>query len=309
MSFDKSAGCLFGLAVGDALGGTNEFKNGNSCYKFDPTSLKYVGGGPFDLRPGEWTDDTSMALALADSIISKQGFDIHDQMDRYVSWYRLGQYCTRQKIFDIGNATRSALERYESYGGQIAFCGDDSVWSSGNGGLMRMAPAAIGYQMRKSSCIVTCKVSSMTTHSSPVCKQSAQLLGMYLFRALKDDASKDDVLCTYDIVVGNSECGVIQTILDDSWKDAERTVSDGYAATTLRFALQCFADTNSFAECVAMAANAGGDSDTNAAVAGQIAGAYYGLSGIPQNLIDDIFWRDVIMDYSNKLWDFSQRKV
>lgn len=309
MSFDKSAGCLFGLAIGDAIGGTNEFKNGNSCYKFDPATLNYVGGGPFDLRPGEWTDDTSMALALADSIISKQGFDIHDQMDRYVSWYRLGQYCTRQKIFDIGNATRSALERYESYGGQIAFCGDDSVWSSGNGGLMRMAPAAVAYQMRKSSCIVTCKVSSMTTHSSPVCKQSAQLLGMYLFRALKDDASKDDVLCTYDIVVGNSECGVIQTILDDSWKDAERTVSDGYAATTLRFALQCFADTNSFAECVAMAANAGEDSDTNAAVAGQIAGAYYGLSSIPQNLIDDIFWRDVIMDYSNKLWDFSQRKV
>src|SRR5262245_13550710 len=105
---DRKRGCLLGLAVGDALGAAVEFQSPGS---FLPVA-EYRAGGPHGLAPGEWTDDTSMALALADSI-AQAGWDLDDQVNRYVSWWRKGTYSVNERCFDIGITTRAALQRFE----------------------------------------------------------------------------------------------------------------------------------------------------------------------------------------------------
>ncbi len=102
-------GCLLGLAVGDALGTTLEFRRPGT---FEPI-INMVGGGPFRLQPGQWTDDTSMALCLAESLIECKGFDPVDQLRRYCRWHREGYLSSTGICFDIGGTTRAALERFE----------------------------------------------------------------------------------------------------------------------------------------------------------------------------------------------------
>ena len=131
MSKDKTIGALVGLATGDALGTTLEFKPYNS---FEPIK-DIVGGGPFGLNPGAWTDDTSMALCLAESLIEKERFDIFDQSEKYLDWFRNGRNSVKGYCFDIGNNTRSALVSYENTGNPYYNDSD----AAGNGALMRLA--------------------------------------------------------------------------------------------------------------------------------------------------------------------------
>jgi ADP-ribosyl-[dinitrogen reductase] hydrolase len=113
---DRYRGALLGLAAGDALGTTLEFKPPGS---FEPIE-DMVGGGPFGLRAGQWTDDTSMALCLAESLVERGGFDPTDQMRRYVRWWREGVWSSTGSCFDIGVTTRSALRRFEETGEPLA---------------------------------------------------------------------------------------------------------------------------------------------------------------------------------------------
>jgi ADP-ribosyl-[dinitrogen reductase] hydrolase len=116
-----------GLAVGDALGAAVEFSSPGS---FAPVT-DYRSGGPHGLKAGEWTDDASMALALADSMASA-GWDLNDQARRYVEWWQAGKYSVNGRCFDIGITTRSALSRFVA--GQDALAsGDASERASGNG--------------------------------------------------------------------------------------------------------------------------------------------------------------------------------
>jgi len=131
---NRARGTLLGLAVGDALGTTLEFLAPGS---FEPLD-DMVGGGPFGLEAGQWTDDTSMALCLAESLIECGEFDPADQMRRYVRWYREGYLSSNGRCFDIGNTVRNALNRFETTG--EPFSGSTSPNSAGNGSLMRLAP-------------------------------------------------------------------------------------------------------------------------------------------------------------------------
>ena len=134
---DRRRGTLIGLAIGDALGAAVEFKSPGG---FAPVS-KYRGGGPHGLDAGEWTDDTSMALALADSIATA-GWDLNDQADRYVEWWKTGKYSVNGRCFDIGITTRSALGHYVAKKNALT-SGDRSDRASGNGSIMRLAPVPI----------------------------------------------------------------------------------------------------------------------------------------------------------------------
>jgi ADP-ribosylglycohydrolase len=136
---DRIRGALIGLAVGDAVGTTAEF---NPPSTFAPVT-DMVGGGPFRLRAGEWTDDTSMALCLAESLIECGGFDARDQMERYVKWWKTGHLSSTGHCFDIGNTTRAALARFVETGDPLS--GSTSPNAAGNGSLMRLAPAAMFY--------------------------------------------------------------------------------------------------------------------------------------------------------------------
>ena len=134
---DRSRGAFWGLAIGDALGAAVEFQPPGT---FEPV-VDYRSGGPHNLEPGEWTDDTSMALALADSI-AETGWDLDDQAARYVDWWRHGKYSINGRVFDVGNATCAALCRFVA-SGDARTSGSRREQLSGNGSIMRLAPVAI----------------------------------------------------------------------------------------------------------------------------------------------------------------------
>jgi ADP-ribosyl-[dinitrogen reductase] hydrolase len=124
---DRYQGTLLGLACGDAVGTTVEFCPRGS---FSPVT-DMTGGGPFGLEAGQWTDDTSMALCLAESLLEKDAFDPLDQMGRYLNWWRWGYLSSTGRCFDIGMTVRSALARYESTG--EPYSGSSDPQSAGNG--------------------------------------------------------------------------------------------------------------------------------------------------------------------------------
>jgi hypothetical protein len=134
---DRYRGALLGLACGDALGTTLEFESSGT---FKPVT-DIVGGGPFGLKPGEWTDDTTMALCLAENLIECNGFDPADQMTRYLRWYREGNLSSNGRCFDIGNTTRDALTRFERTG--EPYSGSTDKYSAGNRSIMRLAPVPL----------------------------------------------------------------------------------------------------------------------------------------------------------------------
>ena len=157
---NRYRGSLLGLAVGDALGTTLEFTSPGS---FDPID-DMVGGGPFSLQPGQWTDDTSMALCLAESLIECGGFDPADQMRRYVRWRREGYLSSTGTCFDIGVTTRRALSRFEQTGDP--FSGSTDPDAAGNGSLMRLAPVPLFYAGDPEEAIEKAGESSRTTHGA-----------------------------------------------------------------------------------------------------------------------------------------------
>lgn len=156
-------GCLIGLATGDALGTTLDFKAPGS---FIPL-IDMVDGGPFGLEPGEWTDDTSMALCLSESLIEKKGFDPKDQMERYCRWYREGYMSSNERCFDTGNTIRKALEDFEATGNPLS--GPTDSRSAGNDSIMRLAPVPLFYAKSTETAIGMSGKSSTTTHGARAC--------------------------------------------------------------------------------------------------------------------------------------------
>ena len=286
---DRCKGALYGLAIGDALGAAVEFKYPG---EFPPVTC-YRSGGPHRLAAGQWTDDTSMALALADSIIHK-GWDLDDQIKRYVDWWQNGTYSVNGECFDIGTTTRMALNEYV-FSGNVHTCADRSPESSGNGSIMRLAPVAIYgwsyYPFDLGRLLDMAEQSSVTTHASKQCKDCCRFMA-YLLAALINGEEKDKVLEGYQA----TSVPVVDTIVRGSYKlKSENTiVGGGWVVQSLEAALWAFYRSYSFEEAVLRAVNLGNDSDTTGAVCGQIAGAYYGYSAIPKHLIDGLDRKDMI---------------
>ena len=187
---NRCRGTLIGLAVGDALGAAVEFKSPGS---FKPVT-DYRNGGPHGLAAGEWTDDTSMALALADSIAV--GWDLNDQADRYVQWWQTGKYSVNGRCFDIGITTRSALGIYVAKKNALT-SGDRSDRASGNGSIMRLAPVPIRfghlYDNDLDELSRFAEESSLPTHASEECLSACRYLATVL-AALIHGEDRDKVL-------------------------------------------------------------------------------------------------------------------
>lgn len=266
-------GCLLGLAVGDALGTTLEFKAPGSFVPIDDM----IGGGPFDLQPGQWTDDTSMALCLAHSLLYREGFDAADQMNRYCNWYRHGYLSSTGACFDIGNTVRQALERYLE--GEGAFSGSDDPRSAGNGSLMRLAPVAMYYAHRPEVLAERAADSSRTTHAAAEALDACRLFALQLRTALVG-GNRTQVLHAQDVALETPALRAL-AVRDHATVPAAHIRGTGYVVDALSAALWCFATTDSFADAVLRAANLGDDADTTAAICGQLAGAFYGIDGIP----------------------------
>src|SRR5262245_43730555 len=178
LSLNRRRGALLGLAVGDALGAAVEFKQPGT---FEPVS-GYRGGGPHRLGPGEWTDDTSMALALADSI-GERGWDLTDQTERYVAWWRTGAYSVTGQCFDIGTTTAAALRRFAATR-DVRTCGDTAPHTSGNGSIMRLTSVPVAYMDlfpdSNAQLVQRLIESSQTTHASAQCVSACAYMGVML---------------------------------------------------------------------------------------------------------------------------------
>ena len=278
---NRYRGALLGLATGDALGTTLEFSAPGS---FTPIT-DIVGGGPFLLKPAQWTDDTSMALCLAESLIECRGFDPVDQLQRYVRWWRKGHLSSTGICFDIGMTTSTALRRFEKT--REAYCGSSCSSAAGNGSIMRLAPVPLFYASNPQQAIEKSAESSRTTHGATTAVDACRYLGALIVGAI-NGATKEELLSErYSPVVSYWQKHPLVSDVDEvaagSFKHREppQIQGSGYVVSSLEAALWAFHKTNSFQDGALLAVNLGDDADTTGAVYGQLAGAYYGEKGIP----------------------------
>lgn len=294
---DRKRGALIGLAVGDALGAAVEFRQPGT---FSPVTC-YRSGGPHDLEAGEWTDDTSLALALADSI--GRGWDINNQIQEYIKWWEDGKYSVTGVCFDIGRTTQSALERYTGADGLekdgVRFCADSVPESSGNGSIMRLAPVPIKYSYLYPDRIQDLgdfgEESSIPTHASPQCVAACRYMTVVL-AALIQGEKREVVLDPEWAGLKAIEADLDPLILrvaKGSFRNG-KVKGSGWVVASLEAALWAFYDAQNFEEAVLKAVNLGDDADTTGAVCGQFAGAYWGESGIPESLRKGLARQDML---------------
>jgi len=290
---DRARGCLLGLAIGDAIGTTLEFRSRDSY----PPLTDMIGGGPFDLVPGEWTDDTSMALCLADSLIKNGDLDEVDLMQRFVRWWRTGANSATGWCFNIGFTTRAALSEFEKSGNARAGSRDPNT--AGNGSLMRLAPVAIRHHRDRTHAVDVARRQSVTTHAAPAAVDACAFFASLLVDAIS--GADRQVLLSTRRFEGHPE---IAAIADGRYFGKERSAiaSSGYVVDTLEAALWCVHCAPDFREAVLKAANLGDDADTVAAVTGQLAGAIWGEVGIPGDWIAKLAWCDQIRDRAVRLF-------
>ena len=305
---DRVRGALIGLAVGDAVGTTVEFKSPGSF----PPVKDMVGGGPFKLAPGEWTDDTSMALCLAESLIEKRTFDARDQMKRYTKWFKNGHLSSNGRCFDIGITVREALARFTET--KDPFAGSTAANKAGNGSLMRLAPIPMFYfRSSGEDAVEMAAYSSQTTHATAVAVDACRYLAALIIGAF-NGASKEELLSArFEPRSGywNSKPldPIIASIADGSFKRKAPPAikGTGYAADSLEAALWAFQHSADFREGCLLAVNLGDDADTTAAVYGQLAGAFYGESSIPSEWRNKLAKKSVIDRYAELLFQLSFR--
>ncbi|MHC4548617.1 MAG: ADP-ribosylglycohydrolase family protein [Planctomycetota bacterium] len=273
---DRYRGCLLGLACGDAVGTTVEFRPRGSF----PPVTDMVGGGPFRLEAGQWTDDTAMALCLAESLLECQGFDPRDQMERYCRWWQEGHLSSTGECFDIGMTIRAALERFRQTG--EPFSGATDPRTAGNGSLMRLAPVILYYAPDRQAALHYAAESSRTTHGCEEAVDACRLFAAMLIQALAG-ASKQAVL--FESVAPDDPplAPALAKIAQGAYRDKPEAEirGTGYVVQSLEAALWCFHTTDSFRDAILAAANLGDDADTTAAICGQIAGAHYGVAALP----------------------------
>jgi ADP-ribosylglycohydrolase len=302
-TLSRYRGCLLGLAAGDALGTTLEFQVPGT---FTPIT-DMLGGGPFHLSPGEWTDDTSMALCLAESLIECKGFNAIDQLERYLLWSQHGYLSHNQRCFDIGTTVSHALRWYE-YQKRSAepvdpHCGPTDAHTAGNGSLMRLAPAAMFYARQPELVAEMCAESSLTTHGASAAVDACRYYGALLALAL-NGADKQVILTkqpawitTLDPLIREVALGSYQK------KQPPQIQGSGYVVKSLEAALWAFYNSQSYQQGCLLAANLGDDADTTAAIYGQLAGAYYGEGGIPKEWLAKLAMREQIEEYAIRLYE------
>jgi ADP-ribosyl-[dinitrogen reductase] hydrolase len=299
---NRYLGSLVGLAVGDALGAPLEFHPPGT---FEPIE-DMVEGGAFNLQAGQWTDDTAMALCLADSLNASEGFDPVDQLRRYVRWFRNGYLSSTGKCFGIGNTVRAALVHFEKTG--APYCEVDDPYAAGNGSIMRLAPVPMFYAGSPKEAIARSEESSRTTHGARTCGDACRYFGGLLVGTL-NGVDKETLLSDhYSPLTGywaNHPLGEeIAEIAAGSFKHKKppQILGSGYVVKSLEAALWAFYSSHSFKEGALMAVNLGNDADTTGAVYGQIAGAFYGYQGIPQEWRTRIAHRDLIESNADQLY-------
>ncbi|MCP4428633.1 MAG: ADP-ribosylglycohydrolase family protein [Chloroflexi bacterium] len=297
-------GCLLGLAAADAVGTTLEFKPPGS---FAPIN-DMVGGGPFRLEAGQWTDDTSMALCLAVSLVER-GFDPTDQMERYLRWHKEGYMSSNGRCFDIGNTVRSALHKFQKTGNP--YSGSTHPKSAGNGSIMRLAPVPMFYIRNPASGITRSGESSRTTHGTRAAVDACRYLGALIIGALQGESKNKLLSPRYTPAPGYWKRHPLDAKIDEiaagtfKQRQPPEIQGSGYVVKSLEAALWAFYRSDNFRDGCLLAANLGDDADTTAAVYGQLAGAFYDERGIPAAWREKLAFRETIESLANQLFALS----
>lgn len=304
---------IMGVVVGDALGVPVEFKERQEL-RNDPVETMR-GYGSFNLPAGSWSDDTSMTLATLDSL--KNGFNCHDIMRNFISWIRQAEYPPFDNVFDVGNICYRSIAKYELLG-DIEHCGCDKDYENGNGSLMRILPACLYfYQKQKEEgmsdeeAIEHIHAVSALTHAHI---RSLIACGLYYFM-IKSILDNEGTLmerlqmgvnagfCFYKSVdTDANELNYFKRIRDleqFSFISEDDIRSTGYVVDTLEAAVWCLINTDSYKTCTLQAVNLGDDTDTVSAIAGGLAGLYYGYENIPKEWLDTIQKREWIEEMCN----------
>jgi len=302
-TIDRYRGALLGLAAGDALGTTLEFTRPGA---FTPIS-DMVGGGPFHLQPGQWSDDTSMALCLAESLLERSGFDPVDQLTRYCRWHHDGYLASTGSCFDIGQATEAALRRFEQT--HEPFPGTADPGAAGNGSLMRLAPVPLYFAGDPATAIRLAARSSYTTHGSVEAADACRYFAGLLIGALQD-RPKAEVLApdfspVPDLWSTEPLAPRIAEVAAGSFihKEPPAIRGKGYVVPSLETALWAFSRSSSFRDGALLAVNLGEDADTTGAIYGQLAGVYYGETGIPASWRARLALHARIVSLADGLWE------
>ena len=294
-------GALLGLAAGDALGTTVEFKP----YGSFPPVTDMVGGGPFRLEAGQWTDDTSMALCLAESLIERGGFDPIDQLRRYVRWYREGHHSATGRCFDIGVTVSDALHRFERTGDP--WSGSTHPQSAGNGSIMRLAPVPLFFAADPAEAVRYAADSSRTTHGALEAVDACRYFAALIVGALQGRSKADLLGPAFSPVEGLWEreplAPAVAEIARGSFhrRNPPEIRGSGYVIHSLEAALWAFAKSRSFEEGALLAVNLGEDADTTGAVYGQLAGAFYGVEAIPEGWRATLHGRETLERFADAL--------
>ena len=295
---DRALGCIYGLLVGDAFGAPFEFLKSHDFYP--PAEGEYGSGGMHDVRHGEWTDDGAMALALADSLT--HGWDRVDQLERYLEWLYEGKYSGRGVCFDIGNQTARALDTFSLTRDPDVSGEPVHKRSAGNGSIMRLAPVPVWCALRfededeaiDKAYLLGCS-SSTTTHGHKLCVQAAGVLSVKLCGLIRGiDTGEHIAELPLHHNVRNALCGKRDK------RDRTDAVS-GYVLDTLAVACFSFRRNTDFGDTITESVSLGGDTDTVGAVAGQIAGAAYGLSGIHPRWVENLYGKEIADEIITRL--------
>ncbi len=284
---NRALGALLGLAVGDAVGAAIEFEPKSRFARLDDMAA----GGPHRLARGQWTDDTAMALALADSLLVHPGLDADDLMHRFLDWHGTGAYSCTGRCFDIGIQTRRALDQYRRSGNPLA--GNTEPAASGNGALMRLAPVPIRHWRDPAEMARVAAVQTRTTHGSP-----PTLAASVTFATMVAEAIAGADLTTV-------LCGPAGNGIEGGWRGVHRDAIEGsgYVVRSLQAAVWAVSRATDFRSAILLAANLGQDADTTAAIAGQLAGAVFGIQGIPPAWLDALAWRERLTEAAGRLFD------
>lgn len=262
---ERIRGGLYGVAVGDALGGTTEFMSPREIAARHGYLTEIVGGGVWRLEPGEVTDDTMMTLCVADGILASPDDPIRAIGERFLQWYA-------SKPKDIGNIIRTVLATYEGNWFEAALLADLNLGqSAGNGSLMRCLPVALCYPDWSDVSRVS-RMQSKMTHYDELCNEACEIYNRIAFAMLNADAGLREAIAA----------AVAGTAYEERLAREPNCESSGYVVHTFRWVLHLLLTSDSFEEVVQRAANQGGDSDTIGAIAGGLAGVHWGFAGIPE---------------------------
>lgn len=297
--FNKIKGSIFGLAIGDSLGAVVENKT-REFVRICPVS-DLMPSKSHQTKRGEFTDDTSMMLCLAESLLEKAGFDATDQIEKYIKWKNEGYMGCQNRCIGIGGTTAYSLDEYEYHNNPLG--AENNPNRAGNGSIMRLAPIAIYFRNSLIDVIKYSKLSSKVTHGANLCVLCCELFGVILYKVLLGETNKDNILNNQFIVSNSLE---MQPLYKASFinKSIDEIKANAYVINSLEAALWCFYYTTNYKDAVLKAVSLGDDTDTTAAIVGQLAGAYYGFDSIPSEWVDAIAMKDILENTSKMLFEF-----